>query len=108
MQVDAGVSRRLSDLACVPFLQRLAGQTHGQDQGKLSLFQSQACPGSRFLVFLVHTVLLHKLDTTDDSCPILPRTLTNRTYRFLCLLHTAQRQGCVSSPVLLVHCCRLH
>jgi len=55
-------------------------------------------------------VLLHKLDTTDDSCLVLPRTLTNRTHRFLCLLRAAQlpSQDCVCSPVLLVQCSHLH
>ena len=51
------------------------------------------CKGSGWL----HTVLLQKLDTADDSCLVLPRTLTNRRYWFLCLLHAAQlpSQSCV-------------
>ena len=64
------------------------------------------CKGSCWL----HTVLLQKLDTTDDSCLVLPRTLTNRRYWFLCLLRAAQlpSQGCVFNPVLLDHYCCLH
>ena len=64
------------------------------------------CKGSCWL----HTVLLQKLDTTDDSCLVLPRTLTNRRYWFLGLLHAAQlpSQGCVFNPVLLDHYCCLH
>jgi len=55
-------------------------------------------------------VLLHKLDTTDYSCLVLPRTLTNRRHRFLCFLRAAQlpSQDCVCSPVLLVQYSRVH
>ncbi len=55
-------------------------------------------------------MLLHKLDTTDDSCLVLPRTLTNRRHRFLCFLRAAQlpSQDCVCSPVLLVQYSRVH
>ena len=55
-------------------------------------------------------MLLHKLDTTDYSCLVLPRTLTNRRHRFLCFLRAAQlpSQDCVCSPVLLVQYSRVH
>ena len=55
-------------------------------------------------------MLLQKLDTTDYSCLVLPRTLTNRRHRFLCLLRAAQlsSQDCVCSPVLLVQFSRVH
>ena len=51
------------------------------------------CKGSCWL----HTVLLQKLDTTDDSCLVLSRKLTNIRCWFLCLLRAAQlpSQGCV-------------
>ncbi len=55
-------------------------------------------------------MLLHKLETTDYSCLVLPRTLTNRRHRFLCFLRAAQlpSQDCVCSPVLLVQYSRVH
>ena len=55
-------------------------------------------------------MLLHKLDTTDYSCLVLPRTLTNRRHQFLCFLRVAQlpSQDCVCSPVLLVQYNRVH
>ncbi len=37
-----------------------------------------------------HTVLLHKLDTKEYRCLVLPRTLTNRRHRFLRFLRAAQ------------------
>ncbi len=55
-------------------------------------------------------MLLHKLDTTDYSCLVLPRRLTNRRHRFLCFLRAAQlpSQDCVCSPVLLVQYSRVY
>lgn len=41
---------------------------------------SETCPGSRVvahLVFWQQTVLLHEMDTTDNTCLALPRTLSN-------------------------------
>ena len=58
--------------------------------GKLvqaACFRYSLCKGSCWL----HTVLLHKLDTTDDSCPVLPVRLTSRRYRIPRLLHAVNQ-----------------
>ena len=79
----------------------------------LSLPHRQACPSCRLLVLLckgscgVHTMLLHKLDTTDDSCPDLPQTLTNATYRFLCLCTQHSWQVKAVFPLVSLLSCAL-
>ncbi len=89
-------------------IQVTAHQTKASFRGKLVQAANFGTPC--VMALADSAVLLHKLDTTDDSCLVLPRSLTNRRHRFLCLLRAAQlpSQDCVCSPVLLVQCSRLH
>ena len=59
--------------------------------------------GTSCVLALADSTLCCWINITGYSCLVLPRTVTNRRHRFLCLLRAAQlpSQDCVCSPVCL-------